>query len=301
MDYLSTHTPEQAGADIAGAISKAWGKLEADHAKAAAQGPEAEARWLGQITGRTGFEIASFAVPVTKLGLVGKAAGAAADAADVAVDIARVGDAVADGARVAGKLDDAAKIAGKTPLIGDALKLEAIATAGKSLAVAKSVRAMSPIAAREFLLGLDNFAARENILRTLVSDSKLLDVVTKPNTATFYSGRIVLQKGVVSARQWAESLGSRTILEHTPGGRWLDQVEVYKKIVNDTVADQLWTTLSRRYADGVSGSVVIVKGEMRSGAVLYEEIKILEAAQKSGRITELKTIDLKSVIDKLSK
>ena len=36
VDYLSTHSPEQAGADIADAVSKAWGRLEADHAKAAA-------------------------------------------------------------------------------------------------------------------------------------------------------------------------------------------------------------------------------------------------------------------------
>ncbi len=292
FDYLSTHTPEQAGADIAGAIGKAWGRLEADHAKAAAQGPEAEARWIGQVVGRTGFEIASFAVPVTKLGLAGKAAGAAAHIADAAVDIARAGDAVADGA----------KVATKAPLIGDALKLEAIATVGKSIAVAKAVRAMSPTAAREFLLGLDNFAARENILRTLVNDPKLLDIATPANKATFYSGRVELKSGeFLKAREWAESLSSRTTLEQTSGGRWLDQVKTYEKLITRPVADEIWTTLSRRYADNVSGEVVVVKGAMRSDAVLHAEMKILEAAEKSGKITSLKIIDLHTVVERLNK
>ncbi len=298
FDYLNTHTPEQAGADIAGAVSKAWSRLEADNAKAAAQGPDAEARWLGQITGRTAFEIASFAVPVTKLGLAGKAAGAAAHTADAAVDIARAGDAVADGARVA----YAGRVAGKAPLVGDALKIEAVATVGKSMAVAKAVRAMSPIAAREFLLGLDNFAARENILRTLVSDPKLLDIATKPNTATFYSGRVELKAGqYLKAREWAETFSNRIILEQTSGGRWLDQIKAYKKLINQPVADEIWTTLSRRYAESVSGEVVVVKGAMRSDAVLHAEMKILKAAEQSGKITSLEIIDLQTAIEKLGK
>jgi hypothetical protein len=299
FNYLSTHTPEQAGADIGAAIGKAWDGLSADHAKTAAQGPVAEARWWGKISGRVGFEVAATFVPVA--GVASKLS-KGAKVAEAGADLARGADALGDAGRVAGKVDDLGKIATKVPLAGDVLKAEVLATAGKSIAAAKAIRAMSPAAAREFLLGVDNFAARENILRTIVSDPKLLDVATKADTAIFYSGRVTLEKGVVTARQWAESLGSgKTILEHTSGGRWLDNVKAYDDLISRPVADEVWTTLSSRYADSVSGKVVVVKGNMRPDAVLHAELKILEAAQRSGKITDLKIIDLQTVIEKLAK
>ncbi len=282
--YIYDNTPEKVGADIKGFITKNWDKLEASHAAAAKQGPEAEAHWWGQVAGRATFEVAAFAVPVTKVAQLAKL--------EKAADVAKGVDAVSD----------AGRLAAKAPLIEDALKAEALATIGKSLAVAKAVRAMAPTAAREFLLGLDNFAARENILRTLVSDPKLLDVATKPNRATFYSGRVELKAGqYLRAREWAETFSNRTILEQTSGGHWLDQVKTYEKLISRSVADEIWTTLSSRYAGSVSGQVVVVRGAMRADAVLHAEMKILEAAQKSGKITELKIIDLHTVIEKLGK
>jgi hypothetical protein len=286
--YLSTRSSSEVANDIGNAINKSWGSLKADHAKAAAQGPEAEARWLGQVTGRITFEIAATFVPVA--GVAGKLSKAG-----------KIADAGADALRAADTVGDGARVVSKAPLVGDALRAEALSTVGRSLAVARAVRAMSPAAAREFLLGIDNFAARENILRTIVSDPTLLNVATKADTAVFYSGRITLEKAVLTARQWAESLGGKTILEHTSGGRWLDNVNIYKQVVSDTAADEMWTTLSRRYADGVSGQVVVVKGGMRPDAVLYEELKVLEAAQKSGKISDLKIIELQDVIDRLGK
>jgi hypothetical protein len=57
--YIANNSPEQVGADIRAVISAQWSKLEASHAAAAAQGPEAEARWWGQTVGRIGFEVAA--------------------------------------------------------------------------------------------------------------------------------------------------------------------------------------------------------------------------------------------------
>jgi hypothetical protein len=73
-DYIATRTPEQVGADIKGFVEKNWNSLQASHAEAAAKGPEAEARWWGQVTGRAVFEVASVFVPVTKVATVLKAA-----------------------------------------------------------------------------------------------------------------------------------------------------------------------------------------------------------------------------------
>ena len=84
--YVSSRAgnPAQIGEDIKGAIDKIWTSVKDDHAKAAAQGPAAEARWWGNLLGRVTFEVASTVVPVGKLGNVGKLADAATDLARTA-------------------------------------------------------------------------------------------------------------------------------------------------------------------------------------------------------------------------
>jgi hypothetical protein len=88
-DYIANRTPAEVGEDIKGFIETNWEGLKASHAAAAAKGPEAEARWWGNVTGRAVFEVASVVVPVTKLGLVGKLA-------DGAADLVRLGGKVTD-------------------------------------------------------------------------------------------------------------------------------------------------------------------------------------------------------------
>jgi DNA/RNA non-specific endonuclease len=110
-DYLSSHSPSEVAADIGNAISAQWDSLKASHAAAAAQGPEAEARWWGQIVGRVGFEVAATFVPVA--GIAGKLTGAAR-AADATVDTARVADAVGDTARGVDAAQDAVRAADTT-------------------------------------------------------------------------------------------------------------------------------------------------------------------------------------------
>jgi hypothetical protein len=97
-DYIATRTPEQVGADIKGFVEKNWNSLQASHAEAAAKGPEAEARWWGQVTGRAVFEVASVFVPVTKVAQFAKLDKAAdlAKTTEVAVDVAKGTDKTAD-------------------------------------------------------------------------------------------------------------------------------------------------------------------------------------------------------------
>lgn len=65
--YLAgvAHNPAKVGDDIKGWIGANWNSLKADHAKAAAPGPDAEAKWWGQVAGRATFEIAAVVVPAT--------------------------------------------------------------------------------------------------------------------------------------------------------------------------------------------------------------------------------------------
>jgi YD repeat-containing protein len=108
-DYIGAVAadPGRLKTDIINAIDAQWSRLEASHAAAAAQGPQAEARWWGETVGRVSFEVAATFVPVA--GQAGKV-GTVARVADGAVDAARIGDTVGDAARVADTVGDAARV-----------------------------------------------------------------------------------------------------------------------------------------------------------------------------------------------
>lgn len=80
-----------------------------------------------------------------------------------------------------------------------------------------------------------------------------LDVATLPNEAVFYSGR----GNDVLARQFAED-NMRTTIEMTPGGKWLDDQNLYgpSSPVTRAEADAIWAKASRRYAGEASGVAV---------------------------------------------
>jgi hypothetical protein len=100
-NYVSSRSqnPNLLTSDVKNAINSAWGSLKADHAKAAAQGPEEEARWWGETIGRVTFEVAATVVPVA--GAVGKA-----DKARKAATAATKAEELANAAKLANKIPD---------------------------------------------------------------------------------------------------------------------------------------------------------------------------------------------------
>src|SRR5262249_30148199 len=146
------------------------------------------------------------------------------------------------------------------------------------------------------------YEERLAVLRELVSDPKLLDVSTAPNTAVFYSGRVRTLDpsrkdlvGFVSARSLAEGMWSqgKTTLERTPGGNFLEQLDLYEgDVIKPDDADAIWKTLSERYSHGASGDVFVFQGDMRPNAVLPHELKVLTANQSSGQIEKIKIVDM---------
>jgi len=103
-----------------------------------------------------------------------------------------------------------------------------------------------------------------------------MDVSTERNKAIFYAGKIETADGTITARQMAEGYADqlykekgivKLTLERTPGGKWMDGLGLYTKDgesglfryeelgLTSTQADELWRTLSSRYADGTSGAV----------------------------------------------
>ena len=78
-----------------------------------------------------------------------------------------------------------------------------------------------------------------------------LDVSTKPNTATFYSG----PGNRALAEEFANINGKMT-LETTPGGAYLDSLGLFKESspLTKEEATNVWARLSARYAQGASGN-----------------------------------------------
>ena len=78
-----------------------------------------------------------------------------------------------------------------------------------------------------------------------------LDVTTKPNTATFYSGKGNREL----AEEFARTNG-KTTLEMTKGGQYLDAENLFASDspLSKEQARDVWARLSQRYAEGTSGN-----------------------------------------------
>lgn len=134
--YLAgvAHNPAKLGDDIKGWIGANWNSLKADHAKAAAPGPDAEAKWWGQVAGRATFEIAAVVVPATKFATVAKAG----EALELALRVGKLGElwgAAVKAGKVAEVVAEARSAGRLTELVAEARKttggIEALASRGK--------------------------------------------------------------------------------------------------------------------------------------------------------------------------
>lgn len=118
---------------------------------------------------------------------------------------------------------------------------------------------------------------------TLLTKLDTLDVSTKPNTATFYSGR--------GSRQAAEAhaaANGRITLETTAGGRQLDDMRLFDgtvKDVNGDAAMEIWGKVSTNYAEQASGRVMaFVNGPKPGGVFLTQE---LPALLNNAKVTDI--------------
>lgn len=107
--------------------------------------------------------------------------------------------------------------------------------------------------------------------------ARTLDVSTAENGAVFYSGPGNYQL----AEQFALEEG-RTTINMTPGGSWLNAENLYgpESPLTPEQADEVWSVLSQRFAQGASGTVVgFVEGATSGGIFnLIEYPALLENA-----------------------
>jgi hypothetical protein len=118
---------------------------------------------------------------------------------------------------------------------------------------------------------------------TILSKLDTLDVATKPNTATFYSGR-----GAREAAEKHAAANGRMTLETTTGGKQLDDMRLFDgtvKDVNGDAAMEIWGKVSTNYAEQASGRVMaFVNGPKPGGVFLTQE---LPALLNNAKVTDI--------------
>jgi hypothetical protein len=118
---------------------------------------------------------------------------------------------------------------------------------------------------------------------TILGKLDTLDVATKPNTATFYSGR-----GAREAAEKHAAANGRVTLETTTGGRQLDDLKLFDDTVKDVNGDaamEIWGKVSTRYADEASGRVMAFVNNPRPNSVFLTQE--LPALLRNGKVTEI--------------
>ncbi|MFI5841165.1 hypothetical protein ACIA8K_15830 [Catenuloplanes sp. NPDC051500] len=131
----------------------------------------------------------------------------------------------------------------------------------------------------------------ELAFQELLRQAETVDVSTPPNGATFWSG--VAPDGT-SLQDTAEANtdGVNTVtIEQTPGGGYFDELDLFSANSPVTMpqAQQIWETLSTRYAEGATGTVTAYVHNPRPGSVWTQHE--LEALRNNPHVTDIRIID----------
>ena len=244
-NYIANRSAQQVASDISGFIEKNWDSLKSAHTAAVAQGPQAEALWWGQVTGRAVFELAVVALPVAKAGQIVKAG----EALDVARSATALANVVTTPSKVISTLDTLASAVAVSRLGGG---FRALLNAG-----------------RFSIEELTELARAGKLTATEISDVvSHLGVKTPRDQLVLWSG--LGPSGSVRAATYAAEAGGVT-LEMTRGGRWLDDLKLFEASspVAPGEAVQIWEKASRSLAEQASGQVRVVRGAVRPRSVYW--------------------------------
>ncbi len=126
----------------------------------------------------------------------------------------------------------------------------------------------------------------------VIKQVQSLGVQTERDELLLWSGLGRGREGIIRSQTYAVQNGGRT-LEMTPGGQWLDKMDLYgaNSPFTQTEADHIWGSVSRSLVEQASGQVRALQGAVRPSSV-FRNIE-LPALQNNTNITGLESLYLK--------
>jgi hypothetical protein len=126
----------------------------------------------------------------------------------------------------------------------------------------------------------------------VVGQVKALGLQTQRDELLLWSGLGSGQQGVLRSQAYAAPNGGRT-LEMTPGGKWLDSMQLFGPASPFTRAEarQVWADVSASFAQQASGQVRVLQGSVYPSSI-YRTVE-LPALQANRNVTGIETLFLK--------
>ncbi len=125
----------------------------------------------------------------------------------------------------------------------------------------------------------------------VIEQAQALGLKTQRDELLLWSGLGRGRAGIEGSQRYATQYGGRT-LEMTPGGRWLDNMDLYggDSPFTSVEADHIWASVSRSLAEQATGQVRTLQGQVRPTSV-YRSIE-LPALQANPNVTGIDVIRL---------
>ena len=158
----------------------------------------------------------------------------------------------------------------------------------------QAAKLLKKVGAKDLTRGAERMAERfgqKSAFHGLMREVEHADVASPVDGARFYSGRAPDGTRMRTFAEKGSDGVTTTTLEQTPGGKYLDDKQLYEpgSPVSKAQADQLWGRLSERYAQDAKGEVTAFSHDPWDGSVWVTRER--PALEQNPDVTKITVID----------